>query len=111
MLENVTNEIGILKYTIVKIFKGTNLATCECDHPFKELGYNFVVKPFHGEFVNLEQGTGIVHIAPGHGDDYILGIKNNVDVIQTVEDDGKYNHHAIGFEGEHVYKVDQKIAR
>ncbi len=111
LLENVTNEIGILKYTIVKIFKGTNLATCECDHPFKELGYNFVVKPFHGEFVNLEQGTGIVHIAPGHGDDdYILGIKNNVDVIQTVEDDGKYNHHAIGFEGEHVYKVDQKIA-
>ena len=64
-----------------------------------------------GDFVNLEQGTGIVHIAPGHGaDDYILGIKNDVDVIQTVEDDGKYNHHAIGFEGEHVYKVDQKIA-
>ena len=64
-----------------------------------------------GDFVNLEQGTGIVHIAPGHGaDDYILGIKNDVDVIQTVEDDGKYNHHAVGFEGEHVYKVDQKIA-
>ena len=49
-----------------------------------------------GDFVNLEQGTGIVHIAPGHGaDDYILGIKNDVDVIQTVEDDGKYNHHAV----------------
>ena len=64
-----------------------------------------------GDFVNLEQGTGIVHIAPGHGaDDYILGIKNDVDDIQTVEDDGKYNHHAVGFEGEHVYKVDQKIA-
>ena len=50
-----------------------------------------------GDFVNLEQGTGIVHIAPGHGaDDYNLGIKNGVDVIQTVEDDGKYNHHAVG---------------
>ena len=111
LLENVTNEIGITKYTIVKNFKGSNLASCECNHPFKELGYNFIVKPYHGDFVNLEQGTGIVHIAPGHGDDdYILGIKNNVDIIQTVEDDGKYNHHAVGFEGEHVYKVDQKIA-
>ena len=26
-----------------------------------------LLKPFHGDFVNLEQGTGIVHIAPGHG--------------------------------------------
>ncbi len=111
LLDNVTNEIGIVKYSILKKFKGSNLSTCECTHPFKDLGYNFIVKPFPGEFVNLEQGTGIVHIAPGHGDDdYVLGINNNVDIIQTVEDDGKYNHHAVGFEGEHVYKVDQKIA-
>ncbi|MAV63617.1 MAG: isoleucine--tRNA ligase [Candidatus Marinimicrobia bacterium] len=111
LMENVTKEIGIKEYSLLKTFKGTNLSTCKCDHPFKKLGYNFIVKPFHGDFVNLEQGTGIVHIAPGHGDDdYILGIENNVDIIQTVEDDGKYNNHAIGFEGEHVYKVDQKIA-
>ncbi len=111
LLENVTKEIGILKYSVLKTFKGSNLKSCECEHPFKQLGYNFVVKPFNGEFVNLEQGTGIVHIAPGHGDDdYVLGINNNVDIVQTVEDDGKYNHHAVGFEGEHVYKVDHKIA-
>ena len=111
LIENVTNEIGIKKYSIIKNFKGKKLSTCECEHPFKKLGYNFIVKPFHGDFVNLEQGTGIVHIAPGHGDDdYVLGIKNNVDIVQTVKDDGKYNHHAVGFEGEHVYKVDLKIA-
>ncbi len=111
LLDNVSKEIGIVKYSILKTFKGSNLRTCECEHPFKNLGYDFIVRPFHGNFVNLEQGTGIVHIAPGHGDDdYILGIENNVDIIQTVEDDGKYNHHAKGFEGEHVYKVDQKIA-
>ena len=45
LLDNVTNEIGILKYSIVKIFKGSNLASCECNHPFKDLGYNFIVKP------------------------------------------------------------------
>ena len=111
LVDNVTNEIGIKKYSQIKSFKGESFSTCECEHPFKKLGYDFIVKPFHGDFVNLEQGTGIVHIAPGHGDDdYVLGLANNVDIIQTVEDDGKYNHHAVGFEGEHVYKVDEKIA-
>ena len=107
----VLDEIGIDESKIIKKFFGKDLEGTECEHPFKSLGYNFNVRALEGDFVNLEQGTGIVHIAPGHGaDDYILGIKNDVDVIQTVEDDGKYNHHAVGFEGEHVYKVDQKIA-
>ncbi len=111
LLENVTKEIGIKKFSIKKKLKGDNLSSCECEHPFKQLGYDFIVKPFHGDFVNLEQGTGVVHIAPGHGDDdYVLGIENNVDIIQTVQDDGKYNQHAVGFEGEHIYKVDHKIA-
>ncbi len=111
LLESVSKEIGIKKFSTIKKFKGSNLSSCECEHPFKELGYDFIVKPFHGDFVNLEQGTGVVHIAPGHGDDdYVLGIENNVDIIQTVQDDGKYNQHAVGFEGEHIYKVDHKIA-
>ena len=111
LLESVTKEIGIKKFSTIKKFKGDNLSSCECEHPFKQLGYDFIVKPFHGDFVNLEQGTGVVHIAPGHGDDdYVLGIENNVDIIQTVQDDGKYNQHAVGFEGEHIYKVDHKIA-
>ena len=37
-------------------------------------------------------------------------IKNNIEVVQTITDDGKYNEHAKGFVGEHVYKVDLKIA-
>ncbi len=107
----VSEEIGITSFKNLKNFKGDNLSGCLCEHPFKKIGYDFNVKPFHGEFVNLEQGTGIVHIAPGHGDDdYNLGIKNGVDIIQTVQDDGRYNNHAKGFEGEHIYKVDDKIA-
>jgi len=107
----VTQEIGINKTRLIKNLCGKDLNGTECEHPFKSLGYNFVVKALEGDYVNLEQGTGIVHVAPGHGaDDYNLGVKNNVDIIQTVEDDGKYNSHAVGFEGEHVYKVDLKIA-
>ena len=111
LINTVSEEIGIATFKNLKTFSGSNLADCFCEHPFKNLGYDFDVRPFHGDFVNLEQGTGIVHIAPGHGDDdYNLGIKNGVDVVQTVQDDGRYNHHAKGFENEHIYKVDDKIA-
>ena len=80
----------LIDQLIGSVFKGSNLSTCECEHPFQKLGYNFVVKPFHGEFVNLEQGTGIVHIAPGNGDDdYVLGIKNNM--VITTHKPLKYN--------------------
>jgi isoleucyl-tRNA synthetase len=109
--EQVLSEIGITKNSVLKTFPGKDLEGTECDHPFKKIGYNFAVRALEGDFVNLEQGTGIVHVAPGHGaDDYNLGIKNNIDIVQTVEDDGKYNHNAVGFVGEHVFKVDLKIA-
>jgi len=111
LVSTVSEEIGISSFNNIKTFNGDNLSDCLCEHPFKNIGYEFDVKTFHGDFVNLEQGTGIVHIAPGHGDDdYTLGIKNGLDIIQTVQDDGRYNHHAKGFEGEHIYKVDEKIA-
>ena len=109
--QNIMNDCGILELKTLKTFKGSELEGTECEHPFKDHGYDFVVKAFEGEFVNLEQGTGIVHVAPGHGDDdYHLGIKHGVDIIQTVDDDGKYNNNVPGFEGEHVYTVDLKIA-
>jgi len=109
---SVMNEIGITKTQIIKSFLGKELEGTECVHPFKDIGYDFIVKIFEADFVNLEQGTGIVHVAPGHGaDDYNLGVKNNIEIIQTVTDDGKYNEHAKGFVGEHVYKVDLQISK
>ena len=108
---SVMNEIGITKTKVVKSFSGKELKDTECQHPFKNIGYNFIVKVLEADFVNLEQGTGIVHVAPGHGaDDYNLGVKNNIEIVQTVTDDGKFNEHAKGFVGEHVYKVDLQIA-
>ena len=85
LVNKVCEEIGIQSFKVLKTINGDKLSKLVCDHPLKSMGYDFSVKLFHGDFVNLEQGTGIVHIAPGHGDDdYNLGIKNGVDIIQTV---------------------------
>ena len=111
LLDSVLTGCSISEIKTLKLFKGSDLEGAECLHPFNGHGYDFIVKAFEADFVTLEQGTGIVHVAPGHGaDDYNLGIKNGVEVIQTVNDEGLYNDNAPGFEGNHVYKVDIKIA-
>ena len=62
-------------------------------HPMHHLG-GFFAKPrpfLPGDFVTTEQGTGLVHMAPDHGeDDFDLCKANGIDPVFAVEGDGKY---------------------
>jgi isoleucyl-tRNA synthetase len=88
---------------------GAELVGTVCAHPLRGADgtdgyYDFDVKVFTGDFVTTEAGTGFVHIAPGHGeDDYELGLKNGVEVPQTVSADGSYYDHVKLFAGKRVY--------
>jgi isoleucyl-tRNA synthetase len=87
-------------------FKGADLAGTICQHPFKNLDayYQFDVPMLPGDFVTTEQGTGFVHIAPGHGeDDFRLGRANNITVPEMVDDDGTYYQWVGLFAGDSVY--------
>ena len=55
----------------------------------------------YADYVTMEDGTGIVHTAPGHGvDDYLAGMKFDVPVIMPVDDEGRfYVGEGIGFGG------------
>ncbi|MDB5726644.1 MAG: ileS [Novosphingobium sp.] len=74
-------------------FKGSDLAGTVARHPMHHLG-GFFAKPrpfLAGEFVTTETGTGLVHMAPDHGeDDFILCKANGIDPQFAVEGDGKY---------------------
>jgi isoleucyl-tRNA synthetase len=84
--------------------KGKDLLGTVCAHPLHGQGYEFEVPVLNGEFVTDEDGTGFVHIAPGHGaDDYELGRANNIEVPDTVSDDGSYYPHVPLFAGKRVY--------
>lgn len=62
-----------------------------CAHPLRGHGYDFDVPLLPADFVEHDQGTGFVHIAPGHGsDDFNLGRKYNLEIPETVSDDGSY---------------------
>ncbi|MCZ8309892.1 MAG: isoleucine--tRNA ligase [Magnetospirillum sp.] len=88
---------------------GAELAGTVCAHPLRGIEggegyYDFDVRVFTGDFVTTEAGTGFVHIAPGHGeDDYELGLKNGVEVPQTVSADGSYYPHVALFAGKRVF--------
>jgi isoleucyl-tRNA synthetase len=74
-------------------FKGSDLAGTIARHPMHHLG-GFFAKPrpfLPGDFVTTEQGTGLVHMAPDHGeDDFDLCKANGIDPVFAVEGDGKY---------------------
>ncbi|QXQ07078.1 isoleucine--tRNA ligase [Sphingosinicellaceae bacterium] len=73
--------------------KGSDLAGTVARHPMHALGGFFArPRPFlAGDFVTTEQGTGLVHMAPDHGeDDFILCKANGLEPVFAVEGDGKY---------------------
>ncbi len=79
------------------------LAGTICRHPLSAHGYDFDVPLLAGHFVDIETGSGFVHIAPGHGtDDWELGIANGVPVPDTVGPDGAFFDHVPLFAGRRV---------
>ena len=45
----------------------------------------------YADYVTLDDGTGIVHCAPGHGvDDYLAGMRFGIPVVMPVDDDGRF---------------------
>ena len=93
--------------TLTKIKDIEDVGSLVCSHPFAKSGYSFDIKLYEADFVTLEQGTGFVHIAPGHGaDDYILGITNNIEVPETVDQDGFYFDHVPLFKGKKIFNDD-----
>ncbi|MDO8558961.1 MAG: class I tRNA ligase family protein [bacterium] len=76
---------------IAEEFKGEKLLGLEYERIF-ETSINSEVGPrvVAGDFVSLEEGTGLVHIAPAFGeDDMRVGKKNNLPVLMTVDQEGK----------------------
>ena len=106
LVDQVCADAGITGHEIAATFKGADLAGTVCHHPWHGQGYDFPVPLLAGDFVTTDQGTGFVHIAPGHGeDDYWLGTAHGITVPDTVGGDGLYFDHVPGFAGQHVFKV------
>jgi isoleucyl-tRNA synthetase len=62
------------------------------------------------DYVTLEQGTGAVHTAPGHGaDDYLTGLKYGLEIYAPVTADGRFTDDVQLFAGERVFDANPAI--
>lgn len=102
--------VGITKSTVLGTFKGKDLQGTQARHSFFGEGYDFDVPLLPGDHVTLDAGTGLVHTAPGHGvEDFAVGKEFNLEIPETVAEDGLYYNHVPLFAGKHVYKVGPEI--
>ncbi len=92
---------------ILETFTGDILNETICKHPLHDLGYNHSVPLISCDFVT-EQGTGFIHIAPGHGeDDFNLGVKHNLEITQLVDEKGIFTSNTPLVEGKFVHDANQ----
>ncbi len=109
LLQQVVQEARIGDYRVVAEISGRELKGTVCAHPFRGQGYDFDVPVLHADFVTMDQGTGFVHIAPGHGtDDWHLGQAHGLEIPETVDGDGRFYPEVPLFAGALIYQPNGK---
>ncbi|ADG13320.1 isoleucyl-tRNA synthetase [Methanocaldococcus infernus ME] len=99
LLEDVLKKAKVESYKIIKKVKGRELEGLKYEPPLLE--ENEKLRELHnlenvhtvilGEHVTLESGTGLVHTAPGHGEeDYEVAKKYNIPIYSPIDDQGRY---------------------
>ena len=88
LVAKVTKLAGSDKVRIVAETDGAKLVGLKYRHPFCDRESSVVA----ADYVTLEDGTGLVHTAPGHGaEDYRTGLKEGLETYCPVRDDGTYD--------------------
>jgi isoleucyl-tRNA synthetase len=106
LLEDFVRRLELKEHKIVDKTKGKLLEGIVARHPFVERDVMLVLD----EYVTLEQGTGLVHIAPGHGEeDYQVGLKYKLPIVMPVDEKGHFDNTVPDFiRGKH-YDASNKL--
>jgi isoleucyl-tRNA synthetase len=98
---------GERDYTITEHeWSGSELEGITCLHPWIQRD----VRTILGEHVTKEQGTGIVHTAPGHGEeDYEIGLRYGLDIYAPVDHRGRFTEDVREFKGQNVFEANKGI--
>lgn len=106
LLANVAEELDWTDPKVIKEVNGKDLEYMTAQHPFYDRESLVIL----GNHVTLDAGTGLVHTAPGHGeDDYFAWKKYRKDIISPVDDRGVMTADAPGFEGVFYDKVNPMV--
>lgn len=106
LLEQTMKATGLEQYEVIATVKGATLEGGRLKHPFQPREVPVVL----ATYVTLEQGTGCVHTAPGHGrEDFETGQRYGLATIQPLDDRGIFTAEGGEFEGLSHRDADPKI--
>ncbi|HOJ51495.1 MAG TPA: isoleucine--tRNA ligase [Syntrophales bacterium] len=95
-----------LPYEVIAEFPGKVLEGEKAHHPLYERESVLILAPF----VTLDAGTGLVHIAPGHGqEDYEIGMAYGLENYAPVDEEGKFTPDVEYFAGEFVFAANAHV--
>ncbi len=98
--------------TVLEELPGRKLKDLEYLHPLQDkVGKAYARKVvMSDEFVTLEEGTGLVHTAPGHGPaDFIIGKRYDIEAFSPVDGHGNYTAEAGSFAGRNVREANPSV--
>lgn len=108
LIDSLMKEFNFDKYEKLNTFKGKDIVGVKYTHPFMDRISPVVI----GHHVTLESGTGLVHTAPAYGeDDFIVGQKYNLEMVNGVNDQGILTKESGMFEGLFVDDANKTIPK
>jgi isoleucyl-tRNA synthetase len=120
LVGEVMESAGVEEYEVERELSGADLKGLKYEHPLmeevprqRELDEEDGVHRVQtsDSLVTMEEGTGLVHAATGHGqEDYQEAKPLGLPVFSPVDDDGNYTAEAGVYEGEYVHEVNERIA-
>ncbi len=106
LAENVKTKINASSFEIKEEISGSDLEYIKCKNPIVDRESVGIL----ADFVSMQDGTGIVHIAPGHGqEDYQAGLAYKLEIVSPLNDRGQFTNQVPEFEGINVFKANPLI--
>lgn len=108
--KSVADACGYKESRVLATYRGRELegAHLRFKHPFLDRLEPAVL----ADYVTLEQGSGIVHTAPGHGaDDFYTGQEYGIETYAPLDDDGRFVEGLDEYKGKTIFEANAPIIR
>ncbi len=105
----IDDHHNVVPYTMLNSFKGSQLIGKDYEPLFEDRGKN-ANKVWDAGYVNTDEGTGVVHLAPAYGEeDYTLAKEYDFPIVSNIDDNGLFSSGE--WKGQLVWDVNKDIAK
>ena len=109
LVDSVAAATGLQFVSRSGPFAGSTFEAAKFQHPFLK---DRIIPGILGDHVTLEQGSGIVHTAPGHGaDDFRVGQEYGLKTYAPIDDDGRFTEGLPAYKGKTVFEANHSIIK